>query len=271
MKIFPRQTLRESVTLEGPGLHSGGPVSVTIHPARDGIHFRLGSERIEAHVRNVTDTSRCTMLGSISTVEHVLSALAGLAITDAEIEVSGGELPAADGCSQPYVEAFESVGYESCGTLEIEGPFARVYAVEGQAKFAVAAGEGWWRAEFELEDCFIGRQEVEMSWTPTRYAADVAPARTVVLEWEMEMVKQYGLGKGLDESSCLGIGREQYMNPARFSDEPVRHKLLDLIGDLSLAGVPVEALDVVGERCGHAVNILAAQRLAERVTIRRVD
>lgn len=211
------------------------------------------------------------MLGTISTVEHVLSALAGLAITDAEIEVFGGELPAAEGCSLPFVQEFDSVGFESCGTLEIDGPFARVYAVDGQAKVAVAAGEGWWRAEFELEDCFIGRQEVEMSWTPARYAADVAPARTVVLEWEMEMVKKYGLGKGLDDTSCLGIGREQYMNPARFPDEPVRHKLLDLIGDLSLAGVPIEALDVVGERCGHKVNILAAQRLAERVTIRRID
>lgn len=271
-KTYPRKTLAGAVRLDGSGLHTGEPVSVTIHPGEGGLVFRAGSEVIPATVASVTDTSRCTRLGPVGTVEHVLSALAGLGITDAVIEVEGGELPAAGGCALPYVEAVLGAGLADCGTIEVEGPFARVFfVVDGtKTKYAVGSGEGYWRNVFELEGWFLGRQELEFIWSAEAYREQVAPARTVVLETEMEAVKAAGLGKGLDESSCLGIGREGFLNEARFGDEPVRHKLLDLIGDLALSGVPVAHLDVVGEWTGHAANVAAALKLTEAVVIRRL-
>ena len=268
-KSYPRFTLADSIKIEGPGLHSGEPVAVTLHPGETGFAFRLGGQRIEAHPSEVTDTRRCTQLGPVATVEHVLSALAGMGVTDAEIEVVGGELPAGDGCSLPYVHAIQAVGMASCGSLEVEGPFARVFLQDLPIKIAIGRGEGWWRCIFELDGYAHGRQEVELAWSPEAYAREIAPARTVVLEEELPMIKAAGLGKGLSEESCLAIGRGGFLNEPRFADEPTRHKLLDLIGDLALSGVPIAHLDVVGERCGHASNVRAAQKLVESVAVTR--
>ncbi len=268
-KSYPRFTLADSIKIEGPGLHYGEPVAVTLHPGESGFAFRLGGQRIEAHPSEVTDTRRCTQLGSVATVEHVLSALAGMGVTDAEIEVEGGELPACDGCSLPYVHAIQSAGLASCGSVEVEGPFARVFLQDLPIKIAIGRGEGWWRCIFELDGYAHGRQEVELAWSPEAYAREIAPARTVVLEEELPMIKAAGLGKGLSEESCLAIGRGGFLNEPRFADEPTRHKLLDLIGDLALSGVPIAHLDVVGERCGHASNVRAAQKLVESVAVTR--
>lgn len=270
-KSYPRLTLKDSVTLKGPGLHTGEPTQVTLHPGENGFVFNQNGTKTEAKPENVTDTSRCTMLGTIGTVEHVLSALAGLGLTDAEIEVQGSELPAADGCALPYVEAINQVGTAPCGTLEVEGPFARVFHVvdNTRVKYAIGLGEGYWRNLYELDDYFTGAQEYELAWTPEKYAQEIAPARTVVLEHEIEAVKALGLGKGLDESSCLAIGKTNYLNPARFPDEPTRHKLLDLIGDLALTGIPIAHLDVVGEWTGHKHNLEAAQKLTQKTILTR--
>lgn len=270
-KTYSRWTLKDSTTLEGRGLHSGEAVAVTLHPGKEGFVFRSGSERVAAVVENVTDTSRCTRLGSISTVEHVLSALAGMGVTDAEIEVAGGELPAAGGCSAPYVSLIQQTGLEECGSLEVSGPFERVYLkVDGaMTSYAMSLGEGYWRNVYELPGYDIGRQEFEMVWSPEIYAKEVAPARTLVLDREIEMARAAGLGQGLDEGSVLGIGTEGYLNEARFADEPVRHKLLDMIGDLALTGIPVAHLDVVGEWTGHKFNVDAAAKLASAVKVIR--
>lgn len=271
MLTYPRLTLSESITLSGPGLHTGDPSTVIIQPGSSG--FRLNGTPLTPD--SVTDTSRSTRIGNISTIEHALSALAGLGITDADIEVSGGELPAADGCSMPYVVAILQAGITPCGTLEIEGPFARIFFQEsspvGPIKMAIGLGEGWWRYIFERPGTFVGQQEFEFAWSGEKYSKEVAPARTTVFESELESIQSAGLGRGLDESSCLVIGEEGYRNQARFHNEPARHKLLDLIGDLALTGIPIAHLDIVAERSGHTANIEAARRLARSVTIRRKE
>lgn len=268
-RSFPRHTLNESFTVEGPGLHSGSPVSVTVQPSDQGIRFSDGSTWVTASPHEVTDTSRCTRLGTISTVEHLMSAFAATGVTDADVTVNGGELPAANGCSLPYVEAILSAGLNGCGSLRVVGPYARIYLQEKPSKFAIGLGEGWWRSVYVREGEFIGHQEFEIALNLDSYIAQVAPARTFVLEHEIELARQYGLGKGLDESSCLGVGTQNYLNPARFPDEPVRHKLLDVIGDLYLTGVPIQHLDVVAEFTGHALNIAAAKKLADSVEVIR--
>jgi len=268
-KIYKRQTVSSEFVIEGLGLHSGVPVQVTVRPGESGIRFRGRGDWIDAVPANVTDTSRCTRLGEISTIEHLMSAFSGLGITDADVEVEGGELPAAGGCSSEYVAAILNAGLADCGEIVVNGPFARVFLQELPAKYAVGTGEGWWRAGYLRDDEFIGRQEFELEYSPERYATDVAVARTFALESELEMAKQYGLGKGLDESSCLVIGEGRFLNPPRFHDEPARHKLLDLIGDLALSGVPIAHLDVVAEFTGHRWNVEVARKLADSVTITR--
>ena len=265
----PRYTVSGPVSWSGRALHGGQPVRVTVRPGERGFWFHASGTEIEATPANVVDTQRCTQLGPIATIEHLMSALAGLGLTDAEIEVDGSELPALDGSALEYVQGLQSAGIIEIGALQVEGPFDRVYRHEGNVKIAIATGEGLWREAIVLEDHFIGRQEVECQLTPETYAKEIAPARTVVLEREIPAVQALGLGKGLDESSCLGIAPDRYMKAARFLDEPVRHKLLDLIGDLALAGVPVALLSVVAERNGHAANVDAARKLAARVMITR--
>lgn len=266
---FERRTLAGEVRFEGQGLHSGAPVSVIVAPGHDGVGFRAGGSRVPATPGNVTDTTRCTCLGPVQTVEHLLSALAGLGVTDAEVTVEGSELPAMDGSSGSYVQGIESVGTVPVGTAAVKGLFERSFTVDGDAKIAIGLGEGHWRYDFEAGDRWPHSQSYEAVLTPESYSTEVAGARTFAFEEEVAPLRAAGLGQGLDEASCLVLGRSGYVNEPRWHDEPARHKLLDLIGDLSLAGVPVRLLGVVAVRSGHRTNVEAARRLASQVTIER--
>lgn len=257
---FPRRTLSAPATLDGLGLHGGAPVTVTIHPGEEGLWFRSGAIRVEARPENVGDTTRCTNLGGISTIEHLMSAFAGLGVTDAEVELTAPELPALDGSAAPFVAAIEASGTADFGTFEIEPPFSRVFLQEGDIKIAIGKGEGFWRYAYSLGARWPGDMEFEM--TPGSYAAEVASARTFALAEELPAIIQAGLARGLDRDSALVLGNQGYKNEPRFEDEPARHKLLDLVGDLYLSGVPIAALDVVAERSGHRTHVQAAGMLA---------
>ncbi len=263
MISYLRRTLKAPIAFEGPGLHSGSACRAVLHPSTTGFEFQAGDTRIPATPDQVTSTVRCTCLGPISTVEHVLSALAGMGVTDALIEVSGGELPAAEGCAREYAQSIQAVGLVDIGLAEIDPPFARVYEVaEDGAQISVSRGEGIWRYEFHLKEPFDPPVlAAEIEWSPERYAEEIAPARTTVFTREIELAKQAGLGSGLDEASVLVIGPEKYENEARFPNEPARHKLLDLMGDLALSGVPVSLLNVVAERSGHKMNVALAAKI----------
>ena len=263
MITFQRQTLVSSFTITGLGLHGGQPVAVTVKPGDSGIAFWSGTDRVLALPENVTDTRRCTQLGPISTIEHLMSAFAGLRITDAEIEVTGGELPACGGCSVKYVEAILSVGREIIGEKSFEPPFARVFEKTEKHSIAIGRGAGIWRYEFRTGTRWPGTQEFELELTEENYVREVAPARTIAFEEELPMIRQLGLGEGLDETSALVLAENGYLNEAKFPDEPARHKLLDLIGDLYLSGVQVEFLSVIGDRSGHSSNVLAAKKLRD--------
>ena len=262
---FIRKTLKGDALLEGLGLHSGIPVRVQIHPGEHGIAFRRGGERILASPENVTDTTRCTTLGPVATIEHLMSALAGLEITDAEIELDAPELPGLDGSSLPYVEALLAVGLEELGEKEIPELFSRVFLQDEAVKIAASKGAGHWRVVYSLGDRWPGTQEFEAVDAVAAYGAEIAPARTFVLAEEIPMIIQHGLGKGLDEHTALILGIEGYKNESRFADEPARHKLLDLIGDLYLSGIPIRHLNVVAERSGHRTNVKVAAMLAQAV------
>lgn len=266
--IFTRYTLVNPVQFDGLGLHSGIPVTMTVHPGEQGIVFRFGSHRVTAHPANVTDTTRSTKLGEIGTVEHLMSAFAGLGITDAEVELDAPEVPGMDGSAAPYVEALRAVGLSELGQRELPTLFGRVFLQEENGtKVAVGKGEGHWRYEYKTGNRFPGEQIFESLRVQDEFAAEIAPARTFALAEEVPHLIQLGLGQGLDESSAVILGIEGYKNEVRFPDEPARHKLLDLIGDLYLAGVPPMVLNVVAERSGHRANVKVAAMLADALQI----
>jgi UDP-3-O-[3-hydroxymyristoyl] N-acetylglucosamine deacetylase len=260
---FERKTVRSPIAIDGKGLHGGQDVRVVIHPSDSGLAFRAGTSRWEAVAENVTDTTRCTRLGEISTIEHLMSALAGLEVSDAEIEVEGGELPALDGSAAEYVREIAQAGLVDLGASEGQTPFKRVFHQEGEIKIAIGKGDGHWKYTYDLGDRWPGVQTSDVDHISDRYAVEVAPARTFALAEEIPMIVQMGLAKGLDQDKALILGIEGYKNDARFPDEPARHKLLDLMGDLYLAGIPIRFLNVAAERSGHASNVRAALLLRQ--------
>ncbi|HEY3781447.1 MAG TPA: UDP-3-O-acyl-N-acetylglucosamine deacetylase [Fimbriimonadaceae bacterium] len=260
---FERKTLGRKTLFSGKGLHSGEPVSVMIHPSEEGIRFRYGSDSWTATADNVTDTTRCTRLGSISTVEHLMSALAGLEVTDAEIEVTAPELPAMDGSSRPYYDGLLASGFTSLEGAELPDPFSRIFVQEGQASIGISLGSGRWRYEFHTGERWPGSQIFASSCILEDYAR-VANARTFGFEEELPMIAAAGLAKGLDETSALVLGKDGFLNEARSEDEPVLHKMLDMIGDLYLSGYPIRFLNVAATRTGHTANVKAAKLLREQ-------
>ena len=261
---FDRKTIRSEVSFEGRGLHSGAPVTVFLRPGSRGIWFQCGSQKVQASPENVRETNRATALGGIATVEHMMAALAGAEVTDIEIELSSPEFPALDGSSLLYLRALQSAGFESLGETELPTLFTRVFLHEGDLKLAISAGVGHWRYEFSSPHWprFQGFECVDVV---SCFEDEIAPARTFGFERELPEIEAAGLAKGLDRSSALLIGENSYLNEARFDDEPARHKLLDAMGDLYLSGVPVKFLNVVAERTGHRMNILAAKKLRDAI------
>ncbi len=262
---YARKTVRRQAEFEGLGLHSGVPVRVTVNPGNGGIVFRNGVQAWPATPESVTDTRRCTKLGDISTVEHLMSALAAVEITDAEVEVSAPELPAMDGSAAPYYAGLLEAGLEELGESETGELFSRIFVPDGEAKVAISAGTGHWRYEFHTGDRWPGLQVFETKDVVADYGAKIAPARTFGFEEELPMIAAAGLAKGLDETSALVLGQHGYLNEARSLDEPVLHKMLDAIGDLYLAGIPIRFLNVTAARTGHTANVKAAALLFRAV------
>lgn len=262
---YTRQTVRNVVEFEGLGLHGGQPVHVVVHPGEDGIVFRVGAQRWQASPENVSDTTRCTRLGDVATIEHMMSALAGLEITDVEIEVTGNEMPALDGSSLGFVEGFVKAGLEEIGEAEAAAPYKRVFLQEEGAKIAIGKGDGHWKYTYESGERWPHKQAFECFNVILEYRREISPARTFANAEDVPVILQMGLAQGLDQSTALILGIEGYKNDPLFDDEPARHKLLDLIGDLYLAGIPIRFLNVDSERSGHAFNVRAAALLKQSI------
>lgn len=265
---FERKTVNQTVSVSGRGLHSGVEVTVTIEPGEDGIAFCFG-DRTKASPENVTDTSRCTRLGQVSTVEHLMSAFAGLGITDAEVLLDAPELPALDGSSLEYTKRLVSAGFASVGRATFT-LFERVFYVDNDIRIGVSPGGSHWRFDFECGERWPHSQHYECALDLHVYESEIAAARTFAFEEEVAPLLAAGLAQGLDKDSALVLGREGYVNEPRWPDEPARHKMLDLIGDLYLSGVPPFLLNVVAVRSGHRSNVEAARRLAAHAVVARV-
>ncbi len=258
--------------LSGVGLHSGAGASVRLLPAPSGAGrvFRQAETRqeIAALASNVCDTSRCTRLRSggweVQTVEHVLSALAGLGVDDAVIELSGGsEVPALDGSAAPFARAISEAGLrgqvETVQAITLTQP---IYVSEGGSTLIALPSE-----RFSLavvldypRHAYLGTQAAVFAGADD-YASQIAPARTYGFLAEIHALKAAGLGLGASRDNAVVLGAAGYETPLRFVNELARHKILDLVGDLALAGRPVCA-EIVAVRPGHTLNVRLARLLS---------
>ena len=271
------QTIRSEVEFSGIGLHSGAPVSMKLvpAPAGSGIVFRrmdLDGFEIAATGRNVAKVSYATSLmrGSvlISTTEHLLSALIGFGVDNVIVQIDNLEVPILDGSALPYVRAFQRVGLKQQRRRREYIRILKDVEVEDGSKFigvypCSSLGTGYsieYRVDFPEP---IGFGAFEGDLEAGVYADLIAPARTFGWKEDEAMLRNMGLIRGVSNESAIILTRKGVENgPLRFPDEFVRHKVLDLIGDLALAGKRIQGR-VVAERAGHAMHTALVKRLMQ--------
>jgi UDP-3-O-[3-hydroxymyristoyl] N-acetylglucosamine deacetylase/3-hydroxyacyl-[acyl-carrier-protein] dehydratase len=240
--------------LEGTGLHLGVPCRVTFQPAttKQGIVFRRidcpGQPRIRAHVSEVSASERRTQLGkgdhAIHTVEHVLAAVSGLGIDDVTIEMDGPEPPILDGSSAPFVEALASAGLASiAGEPEFLDLSEPVRIIDGASVYEAFPSE---RLELDVTIEFphplIGKQSRRFTVTEESFASELSRARTFGFVHEVDALREKGLIRGASLDNAVVLGDDDILSgDLRWSDEFVRHKAMDCVGDLALAGAKVRA------------------------------
>jgi UDP-3-O-[3-hydroxymyristoyl] N-acetylglucosamine deacetylase len=265
------QTIAEALEFSGVGLHSGAPVTMRLlsAPAGSGIVFRrtdLDNFEIPANGRNVAKVSYATSLMRqgvlISTTEHLLSALIGMGVDNVIVELDNLELPILDGSAQPYVEAFLSAGIRTQRRRRESIRVLRAVEVrEGNKFIGVYPGSGYsisYAIDFPAP---IGHQSASIDLAAETYGAAIAPARTFGYKADEQRLRDMGLIRGAGPENAIILGPRGPVNgPLRFADEYVRHKVLDLIGDLALAGRRIEG-HVVAERAGHAMHTALVSRL----------
>ena len=265
------QTIRSEIEFSGVGLHSGAPVSMRLipAPAGSGIVFRrtdLDNFEIAATGRNVAKVSYATSLMRqsvlISTTEHLLSALMGYGVDNVIVEVDNLEVPILDGSALPYVREFHSVGLkQQRRKREYIRILKEIEVREGSKFIGVYPGSGY-GIEYTIDfPQPIGYETFTGDLATGDYVKWIAPARTFGFKEDEAMLRDMGLIRGVSDESAIILSRHGVENgPLRFQDEFVRHKVLDLIGDLALAGHRIQGR-VVAERAGHAMHTALVQRL----------
>lgn len=271
----PQTTLRTSVSIEGVGLHSGHPVRATLRPAPPdhGIVFVRADHPdtdIPAALESAANYDHATTLSlrgvSIGTVEHVLSAAAGEGLDNCRIEIEGPEVPILDGSALPFVRLLHAAGFERQGASVRPLTLQRsVEVTRGDRSIRFTPDGAGLTVTYEIDfpHPIVGRQSLTVTVGPEEYASAIAPARTFGFLREIEIMRARGLARGGNLHNAVVLDEEGIISgPLRFRDEFVRHKVLDLIGDLSLLGAPLKG-HVHARKAGHALHIEFA-RAVER-------
>lgn len=261
-------TLRRSVCLDGVGVHTNRPARMALHPAEPdhGVTFGrtdAAGRAVEALWSRVTASEWRTQLGgpgcaSVSGVEHALAALAGLGVDNAHIELDGPEAPALDGSAQPFVEALEEAGLvlqpRPRRVLVVLAP-VRVAAGEAFAELAPGGDGLTLDVGIDYPDPAIGRQRRTLRLDPETFRREIARARTFGFVSDVERMWRAGFARGATLANSVAIAESRVLNAGglRFPDEFVRHKMLDAIGDLRLAGAPIVGA-FRSHRGGHRLN-----------------
>ena len=268
-----QRTLRNRVAFDGIGLHTGYPVHLELTPAPEntGIVFRrtdLKNFEIEATRNHVARVSYATTLMKkgvmISTVEHLLSALYGLGIDNLYLDLNSMEVPIMDGSGLVFMEAIEIVGIREQSALReylvIQEPVEVCHGDKVAGVYPAAAPKATYIINFE--HTAIGRQQIGLELTPESYRAEIGPARTFGFISDVEYLRKCGLIRGGSLENAVVLDDSGIVNhELRFPDEFVRHKMLDLLGDISLIGRPIIG-HLFAEKAGHAIHTALADRVA---------
>ena len=275
--VTSQTTIGETVRVVGIGVHSAAQVSLTLHPADPdtGIVFlRTGLPHgreieIPAQWKHVSATDLCTMVGdprgaSVATIEHLMAALRGLGVDNVVVEIDGAEVPVMDGSSEAFVEAIDQVG--------LVRQAARRRYVKILKPVRVENGSGWcelkphdgqrYEVTIDFSDPVIGRQSFGVELTADAFRDQISRARTFGFVKDLEKLLPMGLCRGSSLENSVAIKDGRVLNPEglRFVDEFVRHKLLDAIGDLSLAGAPILG-HFRSYKGGHRLNFMTLEAL----------
>ncbi|PJA47996.1 MAG: UDP-3-O-[3-hydroxymyristoyl] N-acetylglucosamine deacetylase [candidate division SR1 bacterium CG_4_9_14_3_um_filter_40_9] len=269
-----QKTIKKSITYSGIGLHTGHKAHLCLRPGLSDtgiIFFRTDmpdSICVPARINFIDNTHRGVSLRhdltEIKTVEHILAAINGLGIDNLIIEVSAPEIPVGDGSSQVFVELLKEAEiicqdeYESKTSIKILSP---IWVSTENSHIVVLPSEDY-KISFTLclEDSFVGSQFASFSISPEIFEQEIASARTFGFLKEVEQLKKQGLAMGGSLFNTVVIGEDNFLNSLRFKDELVRHKILDMIGDLSLIGRPIQG-HVIAVKSGHELNLNLARKI----------
>ncbi|MBL4615832.1 MAG: UDP-3-O-acyl-N-acetylglucosamine deacetylase [Magnetovibrio sp.] len=266
--MIKQKTLKSAISCTGIGLHSGERISMTLHPSDidTGITFRrtdVAGEGalIPAAFDSVCDSRLCTTIGSdgktIATIEHLMSALAGAGIDNAMIDVGGGEVPVMDGSAAPFLFLIDCAG-----VVEQDAPrkalrvLKTISVSDGEKSASLEPSDGFSiDFQIEFENPVIGTQQMALDLTENAFKNEIARARTFGFLHEAEALWAAGLAKGASLDNAVVVSGDKVLNEdgLRFEDECVRHKILDAVGDLYLAGAPIMG-HFAATRASHALN-----------------
>lgn len=283
-----QKTLKSAVEFNGVGLHSGKPVRLVVRPASAeyGIWFRRtdldeGDTLIPARWDAVTSTQLCTLISnadgaSVSTIEHIMAALAGCGVHNALIEIDGPEVPALDGSSAEFVAAFMERGFQELSAparlIEILEP---VTYTDGAASATLSPADVL-EIDFQIEfpDAAIGRQTKTLNMANGSFVRELCDSRTFCRKSDIDAMRENGLALGgdiADAANAVVFDGTKVLTRGglRHADEPVRHKMLDALGDLALAGVPIQGR-YTGVRAGHGITNKLLRKLFATPTAYRM-
>jgi len=284
MAISQQTTLGERIVLSGIGVHSNIPVRLSLNPsdADTGIVFRRAglpnavNGKVEARWSHVTMTELCTVIGdgefaNVGTIEHLMAAFAGLGVDNALVEIDGPEVPIFDGSSEAFVAAIDSVGL-----VRLEAPRRSIKILKpvrverGRAFCELRPSEGPLHlqnllhldVEIDFSCGVIGNQKKSLDLRPLAFRRDLSRARTFGFLSDVERLWKAGFALGASLDNTIALHEDKVLNAEglRFADEFVRHKMLDAVGDLALAGAPI--LGTFQSYCGgHAMNVAVLEAL----------
>jgi len=273
-----QKTISSQVSLSGAGIHTGNKVNITFKPAPafSGISFIRtdipGAPRIQADVRSflAAKFSRRSSIGNnqaeVQTIEHLMAALSSLGIDNIDAEIDNNELPGMDGSAIKFVEALERAGVVEQEQEKYIHVIKEPICIEegGSSITVVPAKEFKISYTLDYDHPLLEAQFLEICVNAESFRTEIAPARTFCLESEASELQNQGLGLGANYENTLVVGKAGVIkNKLRFKDEFVRHKILDLIGDLCLAGCPIRG-HVIALKSGHSLNLKIAQKISEQ-------
>ncbi len=280
MKAFTQmntyqKTISKSVSCSGIGLHSGKEISLTLKPSgpNSGIRFKrtdlAGKKIIPAYMNRVVDTTLATTISeddvSISTTEHLLAAIAGLSIDNIIIELSGPEVPIMDGSAAPFVDMLTEAGIRQQKSYRRLVKITRKISFrDGDRIIRIYPYDGFKvTAEINFEHDSISRQQHSVSLTPEKFTEDISKARTFGFVDDVAKLQKNGLALGASLENAVGMDKNGVLNKEglRYQDEFVRHKIVDIMGDMALLGCPILG-HIVAYKSGHSQHLKLMEAIA---------